>query len=97
MGAKCYVKGCKSGYDSCKEKVHFFKPKEEKTVHLWQKFIGRNDLKLEKFHSVCHKHFDDADIVKETTVQGKDGPTVVSDSLRWRLVGGAIPKHYLGK
>ncbi|XP_046452636.1 uncharacterized protein LOC124200445 isoform X2 [Daphnia pulex] len=96
MGAKCYVKGCQSGYDSCKEKVHFFKPKEEKTVHLWQKFIGRNDLKLEKFHSVCHKHFDDADIVKETTVQGKDGPTVASDSLRWRLVGGAIPKHYLG-
>ncbi|XP_046451608.1 uncharacterized protein LOC124199728 isoform X1 [Daphnia pulex] len=96
MSAKCYVKGCKSGYESCKEKVHFFRPKEEKTVHLWQKFIGRNDLKLEKFHSVCHKHFDDADIVKTTTVRGKDRPTVVSDSLPWRLVGGAIPKHYLG-
>uniref|UniRef100_A0A0P5C0S7 Zinc finger protein n=1 Tax=Daphnia magna TaxID=35525 RepID=A0A0P5C0S7_9CRUS len=96
IGAKCYVKGCKSGYDSCKESIHFFKPKDEKTVYVWQKFIGRNDLKLGKFHSVCHKHFDDADIIKETTVQGDKGQAAACDPTRWRLVGGAVPKYFLG-
>ncbi|XP_059351186.1 uncharacterized protein LOC130696249 isoform X2 [Daphnia carinata] len=95
IGAKCYVKGCKSGYDSCNGSVHFFKPKDEKTVYLWQKFISRNDLKLGKFHSVCHKHFDDADIIKETTIRGENGQAAACDPTPWKLVGGAVPKFFL--
>ncbi|XP_046452642.1 uncharacterized protein LOC124200448 isoform X2 [Daphnia pulex] len=96
MGATCYVVGCKSGYASCKEKVHFFKPKNVKLVKEWEKAIGRKDLKLNKKHSICHKHFEDADIIRGKSLEGKNGP-IVYDLSRWKLTDGAVPKLLLGK
>jgi hypothetical protein len=96
MGATCYVVGCKSGYASCKEKAHFFKPKDLKTVKLWEKSIGRKDLKLTIKHSVCHKHFEDADIIREKALEGKNGPMVYELS-RWKLTDEALPKLLTGR
>lgn len=97
MVVKCYVEGCNSGTYEANGKIHFFKPKDENVLKEWQKRIGRQDLKLNKKHSVCHKHFEDDDIIRQKIFQGKDGPIVVYDLCRWRLTDGALPKPLTGK
>ncbi|XP_057375324.1 uncharacterized protein LOC130696253 [Daphnia carinata] len=96
MVVTCYVEGCNSGYESY-EKIYFFKPKDEKVLIEWQKLIGKQNVKLKKNHSVCHKHFEDADIIKQKIFDGKDGPIVVYDLRRWKLIDGALPKLHTGK
>ena len=95
MNQKCCVLGCTSGYDSCNEKIHFFHPPNQKTVNLWQKALEQNNFKLVKTHSICHKHFENIDIIKQKTLSGIDGPIYV-DLDCWMLVDGAIPKLFLG-
>lgn len=98
MGASCYVVGCKSGNPKCKEKARFFKPKDLKTVKEWEKFIGRKDRKLNKKHSICHKHFEDADIIREQVLEGKNGNgPIIIDFCRWKLTDGAVPKLLTGR
>lgn len=95
MVVTCYVEGCNSGYESY-EKIYFFKPKDDKVLSEWQKLIGKQNAKLKKHHSVCHKHFEDADIMKQKIYDGKDGPIVMYDFCRWRLTDGALPKLRTG-
>jgi len=96
MGATCYVVGCTSGYKSNKEDgIHFFSPRDNKTLAAWRQAIPRNQLILNPTHRVCHKHFDEGDVIKQLTFKGKDG-IIVFPLLRWRLKPGATPKHLLG-
>ena len=94
---KCYVTGCKSGHEKVKgsKKMYYFCPRNQKTLELWRKAIQRKDHKLEKNDTVCYKHFEDADIIKQKTLLGVDGPILV-DLHSWKLVDGAIPKRLLG-
>jgi THAP domain len=96
MGATCYVVGCKSGYKSNKETgIHFFRPRDNKTLVDWRQAIPRNRFILNSTHRVCHKHFDEEDVIKQLTFKGKDG-IIVFPLLHWRLKPEATPKHLLG-
>ncbi|CAI6375187.1 unnamed protein product [Macrosiphum euphorbiae] len=44
-GHRCIVPGCKSGYDSCVNKYHFFTvPKDLAKLELWKKAIPRKEF-----------------------------------------------------
>jgi THAP domain len=58
--------------------------------------IPRKDLKLQISHRVCHKHFNEEDIVKENKWMGKNGP-IIHPLMKWNLKEGAVPKLLLGK
>lgn len=53
MPKKCCVVGCRSGYDTNKEKVNTFKfPNDEELKMKWLISIGRKDYKPTKYSSV---------------------------------------------
>ena len=90
--SKCYVMGCKSGHATCKEAILFFTPKDLKTVNLWDEFIGREDVKLNMNHLVCHKHFKDKDIIKTIVKEaGQDKDRQTPRKIHVRLAVGAVP------
>ena len=63
---KCVFFGCKSGYKSCSDKVHFFiVPKDKNTIKLRQIAILRDDMKLKAGHAICEKHFKPEDILQK--------------------------------
>lgn len=95
MVVTCYVQGCLSGNDP-REKIHFFKPNET-NLNQWQQLIGRKDVKLNKKHSVCQKHFEEDQIIKQKIFNGVDGPIIVYDLRRWKLTEGALPKLLTGE
>lgn len=69
-------------------------------MKLWEEFIGRKDVKLKTDHSICHKHFQDKDIIKtlvkqqKKTCQAKGGlpPPKI---FRISLAVGAVPNKLL--
>jgi hypothetical protein len=74
---------------------------DQKTVKLWSEFIGRKDLALNSNHSVCHKHFEDADIIKTLIKQYKschanDVPPP-PEKFHVKLAFGAVPKLLTGE
>ena len=96
--SKCYVMGCKSGHATCKEAILFFTPKDLKTVNLWDEFIGREDVKLNMNHLVCHKHFKDKDIIKTIVKEaGQDKDRQTPRKIHVRLAVGAVPKLLTGE
>ena len=59
MVNKCVVFGCKSGYDSQKEKVSGFSFPFTKPdlLEKWTKFVNRTNWKPSKSSVICVKHF----------------------------------------
>jgi THAP domain len=82
----CFVVGCSSGYSGNEEKRHFFKP-PKKNLFVWRRVIPRADKQLQLTHSICDKHFEDNDIIKQREFAGKNGP-VIFPFVRWKLVDG---------
>lgn len=66
---RCIAPGCTSGYDSNKEKVHFFYvPKDENMIKLWQSALKRKDFIVKAKQPVCEKHFLHTDILWNRTI-----------------------------
>ncbi|CRL02290.1 CLUMA_CG015301, isoform A [Clunio marinus] len=63
MPFKCSVKGCRSNYDSTKEKVSIFQfPADIKIQEEWLKIIEISNSSVTNSSRVCAKHFDPKDI-----------------------------------
>ncbi|XP_077564453.1 uncharacterized protein LOC144179904 [Haemaphysalis longicornis] len=94
---RCFVTGCKSGYDSAKsaaEKRHFFKPPSETSrLQEWQHAIPRSDRELTSSCAVCDLHFQEADIVKNF-VHNIRGDVVVIPRDKWSLKDDAVPRLF---
>lgn len=100
MVYKCVCVGCKSGYESCPDKVHCFTvPKDNKLRKQWQIAIWRDDIKLKGGEVVCQKHFHPEDILRERLLYGPDGITVMGKSTYKKpmLRKGALPALLLGR
>ncbi|KAH8033813.1 hypothetical protein HPB51_016268 [Rhipicephalus microplus] len=94
---RCFVTGCKSGYDSAKsaaEKRHFFKPPNETSrLQEWQHAIPRSDRELMSSCVVCDLHFQEADLVKNF-VHNIRGDVVVIPRDKWSLKDDAVPRLF---
>lgn len=67
MPLRCIAPGCTSGYDSNKEKVHFFcVPQDENNRKLWQAALKKDFIKAKQ--PVCEKHFLSTDILWNHTI-----------------------------
>ena len=70
--------GCKSGYKSCSDKVHFFiVPKDKNTIKLRQIAILWGDMKLKAGHAICEKHFKPEDILQKRLTYAPSGVKVL--------------------
>lgn len=94
---RCFVPGCKSGYDSVLpsgEKRHFFRPpRDAERLALWQRAVPRQDKKLSSTCSVCDLHFSDEDISKvfEHNICGE---LVTMPRDKWALKDDAVPRLF---
>ncbi|XP_039306121.1 uncharacterized protein LOC120357987 [Solenopsis invicta] len=94
---RCIAPGCTSGYDSNKEKVHFFYvPKDENMIKLWQSALKRKDFIVKAKQPVCEKHFLHTDILWNRTICDDKGHILgVSAQFKVpRLCKGAIPSIF---
>ena len=68
MGRKCFVQNCKTGYDTCGEKLSLFRvpncQDRGELIKKWQFAIPRRDRKLSLKDYVCEKHFQPGDIIR---------------------------------
>ncbi|KAH7979536.1 hypothetical protein HPB49_009788 [Dermacentor silvarum] len=90
---RCFVTGCKSGYDSQRsaEKRHFFRaPRDSSRLQVWQRAIPRLDKQLTSSCVVCDLHFEDSDLVKEF-VHNINGDIVIIPRDNWALKDDAKP------
>ncbi|XP_049524536.1 uncharacterized protein LOC125946099 [Dermacentor silvarum] len=94
---RCFVTGCKSGYDSARgaaEKRHFFKPPNDASrLQEWQHAIPRSDRELTSSCVVCDLHFQEEDIVKNF-VHKIGGDVVVIPRDKWSLKDDALPRLF---
>ena len=75
---KCVIFGCKFGYKSCSDKVHFFIVlKDKNTIRLRQIAILRDDVKLKAGHAICEKHFKPEDILQKRLTYAPGGVKVL--------------------
>lgn len=73
-GHRCIVPECKSGYDSCLEKRHFFTvPKNETRLAQWTKAIPRKDFIIKPKQLVCELHFQESDIIRKKIMTDTSG------------------------
>lgn len=94
MGKKCFVPNCKSGYDSCKDKVCMFSvPKETSRLQAWRDAIQREDRVLRPGDYVCEKHFDPMYVSKTWTAM-HNGVVLASTTRRAYLARDAVPTHF---
>ncbi|XP_075526178.1 uncharacterized protein LOC142557858 isoform X1 [Dermacentor variabilis] len=91
---RCFVTGCRSGYDSVQssnEKRHFFRPpKTHPRLREWQRAIPRLDKELSSSCVVCDVHFQPEDIVKDF-VHNINGEVVAIPRDKWALKEDAVP------
>ncbi|KAH7948762.1 hypothetical protein HPB49_002045 [Dermacentor silvarum] len=67
MGKKCsfFLQRCKSGYETCTEKVSLFAaPRETDHLKIWHHAILRKDHVLQSTDYVCEKHFETTYVMK---------------------------------
>ena len=84
---KCVCFGCKSGYKSCSDKVHFsIVPKDENTIKLRQIAILRDNMKYKVGHAICEKHFKPEDIFQERLTYAPDGVKVLGRASTWNIL-----------
>lgn len=94
---RCFVPGCKSGYDSAQsvdDKRHFFRaPRNAERLQQWERAIPRLDRKLSSSCSVCDLHFINDDIFKvfEHNICGE---IVVIPHDKWTLKEDAMPRLF---
>lgn len=93
MPRRCSVAGCRSGYDTEKEKTNTFSlPKEESLRFEWLKKIP-NDVSNLKQPVVCIKHFTESSIIRvdRVTVNGepREYPRVIP-----KLAKNAVPSIF---
>lgn len=94
---RCFVPGCKSGYDSARsvdDKRHFFRaPRNAERLQQWERAIPRLDRKLSSSCSVCDLHFINDDIFKvfEHNICGE---IVVIPHDKWTLKEDAVPRLF---
>ena len=101
MPNKCYVYGCKSGYDSCKENVPLFKaPSCKVLLKKWLDLCNRKAPKVKGNIFVCARHFEEDDLIKFKKIKLLGEHNVYKESLiplkRWKLKDGALPSKLLG-
>jgi len=76
-GHRCIAPGCKSGYDSCKEKYHFFSvPKDDDKLQQWKKAIPKKDEEIKPRQVVCERHFHEEDILWKRIMTDKNGTSL---------------------
>ncbi|KAH7949651.1 hypothetical protein HPB49_013217 [Dermacentor silvarum] len=93
---RCFVTGCKSGYDSQRsaEKRHFFRaPRDSSCLQVWQRAIPRLDKQLTSSSVVCDLHFEDSDLVKEFA-HNINGDVVIIPRDNWALKDDAVPRLF---
>lgn len=96
MGKKCFVPRCKSGYDSCKEKVSLFSvPKTEDRLEVWRRAIGRKDRVLQATDCVCEKHFE-AKFVSKYWEAVYKGHVLMTSPRKPCLASDAVPTKFPG-
>ncbi|KAM7289494.1 uncharacterized protein ISCGN_029623 [Ixodes scapularis] len=96
MGKKCFVPRCKSGYDSCNEKVSLFSvPKTEDRLEVWRRAIGRKDRVLQATDCVCEKHFE-AKFVSKFWEAVYKGHVLMSSPRKPCLASDAVPTKFPG-
>ena len=85
MGCKCWVVGCKSGYNSEKSagiSVFHFPLHKKELCATWERFVNRANWKPTRFSVVCANHFEEKflTIGKRTTLRWslKPVPTVMT-------------------
>ncbi|XP_075539465.1 uncharacterized protein LOC142574202 [Dermacentor variabilis] len=93
---RCFVPGCKSGYDSTRsvDKRHFFNaPRNAERLQQWERAIPRLDKKLSSSCSVCDLHFINDEILKvfERNIYGD---IVVIPRDKWTLKDDAVPRLF---
>lgn len=72
-GHRCIAPGCNSGYDSCKEKYHFFTvPKDDNKLQQWKKAISRKNFEIKPCQVVCERHFHEP-IARLVNLKSKGG------------------------
>lgn len=92
MGRKCYVKGCKSGYASCPEKVRRFKaPSDPERLAAWDRAIGRQDKRLTDRDLVCEKHFSEDMMIRGRYFAEHCGVVILDTPKRVVLRPDAVP------
>ncbi|CAN7995812.1 unnamed protein product, partial [Ixodes hexagonus] len=92
MGRKCCVENCKSGYDSCKEKVTIFRvPKDPERLEAWARAIARKHRSLGPNDGVCCKHFPEDMIMKRRYFAELGGEVLLDVPKKWTLAEDAIP------
>lgn len=64
MGRKCVIEKCKSGLQSCKDKLSFFTVPKNK-LEQWKKAIDFGRRALTSRDTICEKHFKESDIIRE--------------------------------
>ena len=96
MGRKCFVPGCKSGYDSSqkseqvsKERRHFFTPSEAQ-LKSWTRAISRKDRILTRKDSICDLHFSEACFEKHFEHR-VNNELVRIERGKWKLKDSAVP------
>lgn len=68
-GHRCIVPGCKSGYDSCVNKHHFFTaPKDPARLEQWKKAIPRKNFLIKTRQAVCELRFHEEDIIRTKVI-----------------------------
>jgi hypothetical protein len=80
-----------------------FSSQKIRTLKLWKKCIGRKDLKLDTIHLVCHKHFEEANIIKvpvqpqNQTGQANNDRPLPCEKPCVKLAAGAVPTLLTGE
>lgn len=73
-GHRCIAPGCKSGYDSCKNKYHFFTvPKDDIKLQQWTRAIPRKNFLIKPRQVVCERHFHEEEIIRKRIMTDKNG------------------------
>ncbi|XP_029344634.1 uncharacterized protein LOC115033917 [Acyrthosiphon pisum] len=95
-GHRCIVPGCKSGYDSCVNKYHFFTvPKDLAKLELWKKAIPRKEFVFKPRQVVCELHFHEEDIIRTKKITDINGKIVVEAPYKIpRLKENAVPSIF---
>ncbi|KAH7952935.1 hypothetical protein HPB49_002940 [Dermacentor silvarum] len=94
MGKKCFVPRCKSGYNTCTEKVSLFAaPGEAERLKIWRHAIPRKDRVLQSTDYVLEKHFEPRYLTKTWEAVYK-GHVLVSAPRKTALAKDAVPTQF---
>lgn len=77
-GHRCIMPECKSGYDYCVTKHHFFTvPKDPARLEQWKKAIPRKDFVIKTRQAVCELHFHEEDTICTKVMTDINGKVVI--------------------